>query len=56
MRKHPLRLGVLALIFAIVLLPSAALAGNEWRPYDRAAFEKARTAGKTVIVSVHADW
>lgn len=41
------------LLFA--LLMAVAVAANE-RPFDRAAFEAAREAGKPVIVSVHADW
>ena len=60
MRNHPLRLAALAILLAILLAvfltPAIALATNEWRPYDRATFQKARAAGKTVFVSVHADW
>ena len=55
-RNHSLRLFALALMLAVFLSPSAASAGNKWRTYDRVAFEKARAAGKTVFVSVHADW
>ncbi len=56
MRNHPLRLAALAILLAVFLTPAIALAANEWRPYDRATFQKARAAGKTVFVSVHADW
>ena len=56
MRNHLLRLAVLAVLLAVFLTPALALAANEWRPYERAAFQKARAAGKTVVVSVHADW
>jgi hypothetical protein len=56
MRNRSLRLVALILLLAVFLSPATALAGNEWRPYDLAAFRKARAAGKTVFVSVHADW
>ena len=42
MRNHPLRLFSLILLLAVILSPATALAGNEWRPYDQAAFQKAR--------------
>ena len=42
MRNHPLRLAALVILLAVFLTPAIALAANEWRPYDRATFQKAR--------------
>ncbi len=56
MRNRPLRLVALVFLLAVFLSPAASFAGNEWLPYGQAAFQKARAAGKTVFVSVHADW
>lgn len=55
-RNRLLRLVALVLLLAVFLSPSTSSAGNGWRPYGHAAFQKARAAGKTVFVSVHADW
>ncbi len=56
MRNRPLRFVALVFLLAVFLSPATASAGNGWRPYGPAAFQKARVAGKTVFVSVHADW
>ncbi len=47
--------GALAFFLAVFLSPVFASAGK-WRAYDPGAFAESRKAGKTVIVSVHADW
>jgi hypothetical protein len=50
-----LRRTILAIFLTALFLPAAAFAG-EWTPFDKAAFDKAQASGKTVLVSVHADW
>jgi hypothetical protein len=57
MRRNRIFAGALALFLALVLLsPVFASSANKWRAYDPGAFSESRKAGKTVIVSVHADW
>jgi uncharacterized protein YyaL (SSP411 family) len=46
---------IAAALLAAFLLPSAALA-IEWQPYSRDAYIQSKNAGKTVLVSVHANW
>ncbi len=50
------RVFALALFLAANLLSPAAASAGEWRAYDPGAFAESRKAGKTVFVSVHADW
>jgi thioredoxin 1 len=45
---------ILALAFTLAL-PGLACA-TEYRPYDQAAFEQAKSQNKPVIVFVHAPW
>lgn len=56
MRTRLLLRAALFVLAAALALPIPALAANAWRPYDPAAFAKAREAGRTVFVSVYADW
>ena len=44
-----------AVLFAAFLLPSAASAA-EWQTYSRDAYIQSKSAGKIVLVAVHADW
>ena len=48
--------GALALFLAVFLLNPVFASSNKWRAYDPAAFAESLKAGKTVFVSVHADW
>lgn len=45
----------LALLFALALLPGAALA-LPWPAYEDAAFKAAQEAGGPILVWVHAEW
>ncbi len=48
---------LLAGLIAAVFSPALALASSiEWHPYTREAFTRSQNAGKTVLISVHADW
>ena len=42
-------------VVIVVSTASAAMAG-EMRPFDQAAFGTAQADGKTILVTVHADW
>ena len=55
-RNRIFKAGALALFLAVFLLSPAVASAGKWRVYDPAAFAESRKAGKTVIVSVHADW
>jgi thiol-disulfide isomerase/thioredoxin len=41
---------------AIVAMASTAFAGNPATPFSQAAFKSAQTAGKPILVEIHADW
>ncbi len=56
MRRNRIFAGALALFLAVFLLSPAVASAGKWRAYDPGAFAESRKAGKTVIVSVHADW
>lgn len=51
MKKNTLRCAVSAL-----LLVGAGLASASEVPFDQAAFDQAKAAGKPVVVYFHADW
>lgn len=44
-----------AALLAALLMPVSARA-IEWQPYNPDAFARSQKAGKTILVSVHADW
>jgi hypothetical protein len=55
MRIRYFGLFFVAALLAAFLLPSSASAA-EWKPYSRDAYIQSKSAGKTVLVAVHADW
>lgn len=50
------RLCAIALASAAILGSEPAPAAQGWVPYTPEAFTAAQTAGKTILVDVHADW
>ena len=56
LRRAASRRAAAVALAALLLAPALALAANGWHPYDDAAFARAQKAGKTIFVSVHADW
>jgi thiol-disulfide isomerase/thioredoxin len=50
-----LKTAVALALVVLVSTVSAAVAGDI-RAFDQAAFEKAKAEGKTILVTVHADW
>lgn len=54
--RRPGYLIALVLLAAALILPQGALAEGRWKPYDAKVFSRAQKEGKTIFVSVHADW
>lgn len=56
MLMHFLAKVVTLLVVAVSLSVAPAAIAGEMRPFDQAAFDKAKAEGKTILVAVHADW
>ena len=55
MRIPMARMMAAAALLAALLMPVSARA-IEWQPYSLDAFARSQKAGKTILISVHADW
>lgn len=53
LRHLPLFRALVALFLGLMLNAAVAAAG---KPFDAAAFEAAKKAGRPILVAVHADW
>lgn len=56
MNGRPAIMILVALITTIVAAVAAPTRAGEIQPFTRAAFEQAQAEGRTILVTVHADW
>ncbi len=50
------RLAAAALAIAFLSAPATAVAADDWRPFDRAAFSAAQAQNLPILLDVHAWW
>ncbi len=56
MNRRPAIMILVALIAAIAAAVAKPAQAGEVEPFTHAAFERAQAEGKTILVTVHADW